>query len=88
MKVWSQLRFLQNIKVPWQVRMGMDLTIIFGPLYFLSYYNFTLYEFTKDSDRYMRRRMFDGVHLKEETGDMSQKEVVDYYQSLGFENPV
>lgn len=88
MFIWKRLAFLQKLNVPWQIRGFIDFMTVFIPLQFLYKYRFTVFEFVKDHDMYMRRRTFDGVHLDQKEGQMTAEQVVQYYRSIGFENPM
>ena len=88
MFIWKHLRFLQNLRVHWLVKFELDSWLFLSPFILIAMYPFTIYSPFMNHNRQMRRRTFDGVHLKSEDGNMTPEQVAEYYKSLGFEDPM
>lgn len=88
MNVWKQLRFLQNMRISWKTRVVIDTVIIFTPFYILWSNPFTLFEPFKEGHRRNRRATIADVDLDTAPDLMTPDQVVDFYQSLGFEDPL
>ena len=88
MNIWKHLRFLQNMKVPWLVRVELDSWMYLGPFMLLCIFPFTIHHPFINDNRKMRRRNVDEVDLKTDDQIMSSEDVVEYYRSLGYEDPV
>ena len=78
MFIWKHLRFLQNIRVHWLIRLELDTWMYATPFLLLCMYPFTIHTPFMNHNRQMRRRTFDGVHLKSEQENMTSDEVVQY----------
>jgi hypothetical protein len=68
--------------------MVIDTAVILTPFVVVTAYPLGIFEFLKDNHRVNRRRFFDEVDLVKDENVMSDIEVVKYYRSLGFEDPV
>lgn len=88
MKRFFPWKPLLNMKISWKARMLVESTVIITPFILLHAYPFTLFTPFMDKHRRQRRATIEDVDLDTSPGLMTPEQVVEYYRSLGFEDPI
>ena len=84
----KRLQFFKNLSLSWQMNFAINTTIICVPFILFHMYPHTIYELFKHKHRNQRKRTFDAVDLDVSEKLMTPEQVVEYYQSIGFEESI
>ncbi|KAM3130458.1 hypothetical protein pb186bvf_017460 [Paramecium bursaria] len=71
--------------IPWQLRFAFDLSLFFVPAYFIVQYPRLVTHFVNDKRRIQRRRDYNEQVFREDS-TLSQEQVLNLRQSLGFKD--